>query len=91
MRYEETQRRFHTMVNKQAFNMLRKYNRMSIRELARRAGVSHGIIGDLSSGRRITCNPETAIKIEQALDADPNTIFLVKTLPVAETQNGRVA
>lgn len=91
MRYEETQRRFHTMVNKQAFNMLRKYNRMSIRELARRAGVSHGIIGDLSSGRRITCNPETAIKIEQALGADPNTIFLVKTLPVAETQNGRVA
>lgn len=91
MRYEETQRRFHTTVNKQAFNMLRTYNRLSIRELAKRAGVSHGIVGDLSSGRRITCNPETAIKIEQALGADPNTIFLVKVLPVTATKGRRVA
>lgn len=87
MKYEETQRRFHTVVNRQAFNMLRKYNRLTIRALAKRADVSHGIIGDLASGRRTTCNPDTATAIEKALDADPNTIFLVRALPVATTQN----
>ncbi|AZL13824.1 hypothetical protein CXR25_14080 [Brevibacterium aurantiacum] len=87
VRYEDTQRRFHTVVNRQAFNMLRKYNRLTIRSLAKRADVSHGIVGDLASGRRATCNPETATAIEKALDADPNTIFLVQVLPVAVTRN----
>lgn len=87
MKYEETQRRFHTIVNRQAFNMLRKYNRLTIRALAKRADVSHGIVGDLASGRRSTCSPETATAIEKALEADPNTIFLVQPLPVAMTRN----
>ena len=67
--------------------MLRKYNRLTIRALAKRADVSHGIVGDLASGRRSTCSPETATAIEKALEADPNTIFLVQVLPVAMTRN----
>lgn len=89
MTYKETQRRFHMVANQQAFKLLVKYNRMSYRDLAKKAGVSHGIIGDLMTGRRNTCTPETAAKIEDALGADPNTIFSVKALPVATT--GRVA
>lgn len=82
MTYEETQRRFHVVANRQALRMLIKYNRLSYRDVARRAGVAHGTVGDLVSGRRRTCNPETAEKIERALGADPNTIFSVKALPV---------
>ena len=81
MKYEETQRRFHTVVNRQAFNMLRKYNRLTIRALAKRADVSHGIVGDLASGRRSTYSPETATAIEKALEADPNTFFWFRCCP----------
>lgn len=86
-RYQESQRRFHVQANTQALDMLRKYNRLSIRELSRISGVSRGLVGDLMTGRRKSCTPETATRIEKALRADPHTVFLIKPLPVAETRN----
>lgn len=85
MTYSESQRRFHMVANRQALQLLVKYNRLSYRALAKKAGVSHGLIGDLITGRRNTCTPESATKLEDALGADPNTIFQVRALPVATT------
>lgn len=85
MTYSESQRRFHMAANRQALQLLVKYNRLTYRALARKAGVSHGLIGDLMTGRRSTCTPETATKLEDALGADPRTIFEVKALPVVTT------
>ena len=61
-------------------------------ELARIADLGVGITGHLVAGRRKTCSPETAAKIEGALKVDPGVLFEPKMLPVVgSTQRRRVA
>lgn len=58
--------------------MLRQYmefKRLTIRELAHKAGVSHSTVGHLYSGRRRNARPNTARLIEEALGAPPGLLF----------------
>lgn len=48
---------------------------ISERELARKAGVSHSTINHYVTGRRTSCIPSTAGKINKALGAQPGDIF----------------
>ncbi|MGG5257499.1 helix-turn-helix transcriptional regulator [Phycicoccus avicenniae] len=65
--------------------MLRQYmdyKRMKIRELAKAAGVSRATIGHLHSGKRNTCSPATARRVEEALGAPPGLLFVVTSSTV---------
>jgi transcriptional regulator with XRE-family HTH domain len=50
--------------------------RLSERELARRAGLSHSTVNHLCSGRRDTCSRRSAGAIEQALHLDKGKLFV---------------
>lgn len=67
-------------------NVLRSYmdykGFRSVRELAQRAGVSRATIGHLHSGQRTTCSPETARKVEEALQAPPGLLFDAEVISV---------
>ncbi len=52
-----------------------EFHRLSGRALARKAGLSQAIVGHLMSGRRDTCAPATARKIEDALQCPPGFLF----------------
>lgn len=48
------------------------------RELAKRAGLlSHGMVGHLVSGRRVTCRPDTARLLSAALGVPVDSLFLL--------------
>lgn len=49
--------------------------RLSERELARRAGLSHSTVNHLCTGRRDTCSRYSACAIERALDVDEGKLF----------------
>ena len=53
-----------------------EYKRMKIRELAKAAGVSRATIGHLHSGKRSTCSPTTARRVEEALGAPAGLLFV---------------
>lgn len=57
--------------------------------LARAAGLSYAIAGHLVAGRRKTCSPETAAKIERALSIDENVLFVPQVLQVANNTPSR--
>ena len=52
-----------------------KHMGLSGRELAKRAGLGHAIVGHLLKGTRTTCNPATAKAIEEALGCPPGLLF----------------
>ncbi|MDT0264462.1 helix-turn-helix domain-containing protein [Jatrophihabitans lederbergiae] len=52
--------------------------RMSEREIARRAGLSHSTANHLITGRRTTCSLSTAVAIAQALHCPNGTLFNVE-------------
>ena len=52
-----------------------KHMGLSGRELAKRAGLGHAIVGHLLKGTRATCNPATAKAIEEALGCPPGLLF----------------
>lgn len=49
--------------------------RISERELARRAGLSHATVNHLFTRRRTSCRVESALQIEHVLQCDPGTLF----------------
>lgn len=58
--------------------MLRQYmdfKRLTIRELAHQAKVSHSTVGHLVSGKRRNAKPTTARSIEEALGCPPGLLF----------------
>jgi len=50
--------------------------RLSERELARRAGLSHSTVNHLCSGRRASCSRASAAAIERALDVEQGKLFV---------------
>lgn len=70
-----------------------RHRRMTVRALAKEARVSTATVGHLRSGKRDTCSPETAHRIEEALNAPPGSLFAAKLSRVSrETLRGeRVA
>lgn len=50
--------------------------KMSQRHLAERANVHHSFINHLTSGRKNSCEPQTAERIAEALGVPINVIFL---------------
>lgn len=52
--------------------------RISERELARQAGLSHSTVNHLVTGRRTTCSAETAIAISDVLGCPVGMLFRVQ-------------
>jgi plasmid maintenance system antidote protein VapI len=48
---------------------------VSVRQLARWVSCHPSMIGHLRSGLLSSCSNELAVRIEQALDVDPGTLF----------------
>lgn len=59
-----------------------EFRDLTVRELARRVPCSPALVGHLRSGKRSTCKPETARKIEKALNAPPGSLFVAKVSTV---------
>ncbi|TKH05525.1 helix-turn-helix transcriptional regulator, partial [Peribacillus simplex] len=49
---------------------IRTYNQMTIREVAKQAGISHSYLSQIENNRRDTPNPEVIKKIAIGLNAD---------------------
>ena len=75
MKYEDTARVGNMRIDRKVFRFYLNGSGITERELARRAGVSHSTVNHYVTGRRATCNPETAGKINRALGAAPGDIF----------------
>lgn len=60
-----------------------EYKRLTIRELAQSARISHSTVGHLHSGARKTCSPASARAIEEALQAPPGLLFDAETTNVS--------
>lgn len=54
------------------------YRSLTVRELAFKAGCAPATVGHLRSGKRRTCNPDTARKIAKALDCPIDLLFEAK-------------
>lgn len=64
----------------------------SVNELAKRVGVSKSTIGHLHSGSRVSCGPDVARRIEEALQAPPGSLFVAEVTPVTRDKyQGKVA
>ncbi|MBV9820967.1 MAG: helix-turn-helix domain-containing protein [Actinobacteria bacterium] len=50
--------------------------RLSERELARRAGISHSTINHLCTGRRDSCSRASAAAIERVLEVEEGKLFV---------------
>lgn len=54
-----------------------EFRELSVRKLAEKAGISHSTVGHLHSGHYARCRPDTAARIEKALNCLPGTLFRV--------------
>jgi DNA-binding Xre family transcriptional regulator len=61
--------------SRRILNEYAKHMDLSVRDLARKAGIGHAIVGHLMSGKRSTCNAGTAAAIERALGCPPGLLF----------------
>lgn len=64
------------LISKDALANYMKHRGLTVRQLADRVGCSRALIGHLRSGKRTTCQPATARKIEKALDAPAGSLFV---------------
>ncbi len=69
-----------------------KFRNLSVRDLAAAMNKpsARSTIGHLLSGKRATCAPDTARRIEKALNAPPGSLFVAKVSSV-QREIGRVA
>lgn len=67
-----------------------EFRDLTVRQLAAKVGCSHSLIGFLRSGKRDTCQPATAKRIEKALNAPPGSLFIAKVSRVSR-EVGRTA
>lgn len=64
------------LISAQALRQYMKFRGFSVRSLAAKVGVSHGTIGWLTSGKRSTTKPDTAVRIAKALDCPVESLFV---------------
>lgn len=86
MRYEDTRRTLTARPNVSAILMAMKFRGMTKADLARRAGVSKGTVGNVLNGNRQTFNPETAHKLATALELPADDLFTLSPLTVSVTR-----
>jgi len=79
------------LIAKEAFAQYMSHRGFTVRTLAAKVGCSPALIGHLRSGERNTCKPETARKIEKALDAPIGSLFLPKVSKVSREVSRAVA
>lgn len=81
------------LISTDAFRSYVKHRKMTIEEVAFRAGVSKALVGHLHSGARNTCRDDNAMKIERALDAPEGSLFFreVSTVTRDVKPRGRAA
>lgn len=77
--------------SRRALNEYANFHNLSGRQLAKKAGLGPAIVGHLMSGRRTTCNLETATKLEEALGCPPGFLFEPSLSPVADSTSHRVS
>jgi hypothetical protein len=63
-----------------------EFHKLTGRALARKAGLGPAIVGHLMSGRRDTCNLDTASKLEEALGCPSGFLFEPSLSTVADTK-----
>lgn len=80
--YEQTRRGFTARPHKSQIRMLMKFQRWTNADLAFKAKVSPGTIGNIL-GSRDTCNPETAGKIAKALGVETTDLFTIERINYA--------
>ena len=80
--HQDTARGFTARPNKQQIRLAMQFNRWTNAELARRAGISPGTVGNVL-GARGTCNPETAAKIADALNVETTHLFKLEPITYA--------
>ncbi|MGW9825104.1 transcriptional regulator with XRE-family HTH domain [Brevibacterium pityocampae] len=64
------------LISTEAFRSYVGHRKMTIEEVAYRAGVSKALVGHLHSGKRNSCRDDNAARIERALDAPEGSLFL---------------
>lgn len=71
------------LISSVALAQFMKHRGHTVRSLAAAVGCSRSLIGHLRSGERDTCHPDTAKKIERALDAPVGSLFVANVSHVA--------
>lgn len=66
------------LISHRALSQYMAYRGFTVRSLADRSDCSRAVVGHLRSGKRDSCMPETARKIERALDAPRGSLFVAK-------------
>lgn len=66
------------------------FNRLNIRELSEACGNMRyrSTIGHLHSGRRVTCSPHLAGRIEQVLRLPPHSLFELRVVSTVNMDSG---
>lgn len=63
------------LISTEAFRNYVKHRGLTMRAIADKAGCSPQLVGHLHSGKRMSCRPENARRIERALDAPEGSLF----------------
>lgn len=71
------------LISAEALAQYMTFRGFTVRSLADRVDASRATIGHLRSGARRTCSPETAKRIERALDAPKGSLFVPSVSSVA--------
>lgn len=79
------------LISQEAFRNYVAHRGLTLQELGDKAGVSRQLVGHLHSGKRRSCRPENARKIERALDAPENSLFLETVSTVTRDIKSRTA
>lgn len=77
--------------NRTMLRQYMEYKHMSVRDLAKAAGLSHSTVGHLRKGTRGgACSPDTARRVEDALGCPPGLLFEARASNVSR-ETGRSA
>lgn len=80
--YEQTRRGYTARPRKEQIRLAMKFKNWTNAELAFRAKVSTGTVGNIL-GSRVTCNPETAGKIAKAFGVETEELFTLERINYA--------
>lgn len=81
-KYTETRRGFTARPHKAQIRLAMTFKQYTNAELAMRAKVSTGTVGNIL-GKRDTCNPETAARIAKALGLETEQLFTLEPINYA--------
>lgn len=79
------------LISSQALAQYMKHRGFTVRSLAELVGANRSTIGHLRSGKRSTCDPAIARRIERFLDAPAGSLFVPSVSRVAREVERRVA